>query len=177
MTTAGYCPCHEALVKFQGQLSSLKVLDPACGSGNFLYVALRQLHDLEKSVLTLAADLNLRGFLPEVSPEQCYGIEIDAYASDLGRFPVGPGNLQRVIDFERAAQGWYDLVPNVKPDQMLGLDYWPEKSIRSRTGSYGTVDRLHPVAPGQRIPLQQRTHPDPAGHDPANRRHPGLVRP
>ena len=52
------------LQEFQSRLSSLKVLDPACGSGNFLYVALRQLHDLEKAVLTLAADLNLRGFLP-----------------------------------------------------------------------------------------------------------------
>ena len=86
------------LTEFQARLSSLKVLDPACGSGNFLYVALRQLHDLEKAVLTLAADLNLRGFLPEVSPEQCYGIEIDAYASDLARTSLWIGHLQWLIE-------------------------------------------------------------------------------
>ncbi len=86
------------LQEFQSRLSSLKVLDPACGSGNFLYVALRQLHDLEKAVLTLAADLNLRGFLPEVSPEQCYGIEIDAYASDLARTSLWIGHLQWLIE-------------------------------------------------------------------------------
>ena len=86
------------LQEFQSRLSSLKVLDPACGSGNFLYVALRQLHDLEKAVLTLAADLNLRGFLPEVSPEQCYGIEIDPYASDLARTSLWIGHLQWLIE-------------------------------------------------------------------------------
>ena len=86
------------LQEFQSRLSSLKVLDPACGSGNFLYVALRQLHDLEKAALTLAADLNLRGFLPEVSPEQCYGIEIDPYASDLARTSLWIGHLQWLIE-------------------------------------------------------------------------------
>ena len=86
------------LQEFQSRLSSLKVLDPACGSGNFLYVALRQLHDLEKAVLTQAADLNLRGFLPEVSPEQCYGIEIDPYASDLARTSLWIGHLQWLIE-------------------------------------------------------------------------------
>ena len=86
------------LEEFQSRLSSLKVLDPACGSGNFLYVALRQLHDLEKAVLTQAADLNLRGFLPEVSPEQCYGIEIDPYASDLARTSLWIGHLQWLIE-------------------------------------------------------------------------------
>ena len=86
------------LQEFQSRLSSLKVLDPACCSGNFLYVALRQLHDLEKAVLTQAADLNLRGFLPEVSPEQCYGIEIDPYASDLARTSLWIGHLQWLIE-------------------------------------------------------------------------------
>ena len=86
------------LVEFQGRISSLRVLDPACGSGNFLYVALRQLHDLEKAVLTLAADLGLPNFLPEISPEQFYGIEIDPYASDLARTALWIGHLQWLIE-------------------------------------------------------------------------------
>lgn len=86
------------LEEFQGRIASLRVLDPACGSGNFLYVALRQLHDLEKAVLTLAAELGLRNFLPEVSPEQFYGIEIDPYASGLARTALWIGHLQWLIE-------------------------------------------------------------------------------
>ena len=37
---------HQFLVRLQ----TVKVLDPACGSGNFLYVTLQQLKDLEKAV-------------------------------------------------------------------------------------------------------------------------------
>ena len=47
------------LREFQSRLSSLTVLDPACGSGNFLYVALRQLRDLEKEIIGLAAEYGL----------------------------------------------------------------------------------------------------------------------
>ena len=89
---------RQLLLDFQGRLSSLQVLDPACGSGNFLYVALRQLHDLEKAVLTLAAELGLRNFLPEVSPNQFYGIEIDPYASGLARTALWIGHLQWLIE-------------------------------------------------------------------------------
>ena len=86
------------LTEFQGRLSTLKVLDPACGSGNFLYVALRQLHHLEKDLLTLAAELGLTGFTPQVSPEQFFGIEIDPYASDLARTSLWIGHLQWLIE-------------------------------------------------------------------------------
>ena len=82
------------LQEFQNRLASLKILDPASGSGNFLYVALQELRNLEKQVLRLAADLGLRGFLPEVSPEQFHGIEIDSYASDLARTALWIGHLQ-----------------------------------------------------------------------------------
>ena len=58
------------LREFQSRLSSLTVLDPACGSGNFLYVALRQLRDLEKEIIGLAAEYGFTNFRPEVSPEQ-----------------------------------------------------------------------------------------------------------
>ena len=86
------------LRKFQSSLSSLTVLDPACGSGNFLYVVLRQLRDLEKEILSLAAEHGFTDFLPQVSPEQFYGIERDAYASDLARTSLWIGHLQWSIE-------------------------------------------------------------------------------
>ena len=43
------------LEAFRRRLATLRVLDPACGSGNFLYLALRALLDLEKEVIDFAA--------------------------------------------------------------------------------------------------------------------------
>ncbi len=83
---------------FQSRLSSLTVLDPACGSGNFLYVALRKLRNLEKEILSLAAEHGFAGFHPQVSPEQFFGIERDAYASDLARTSLWIGHLQWSIE-------------------------------------------------------------------------------
>ncbi len=83
---------------FQSKVASLRILDPACGSGNFLYVALRRLHDLEKEILTTAAYLGVRGLSMEVSPEQCYGIEIDDYASSLAYTALWIGHLQWSIE-------------------------------------------------------------------------------
>ena len=86
------------LREFQSRLSSLAVLDPACGSGNFLYVALRQLRDLEKEIIGLAAEYGFTDFKPEVSPEQFLGIERDAYASELARTSLWIGHLQWSIE-------------------------------------------------------------------------------
>ncbi|MCY3022937.1 MAG: hypothetical protein NTW87_28505, partial [Planctomycetota bacterium] len=81
------------LEDFAHRLSLVKVLDPACGSGNFLYVSLRMLKDLEKEVVTLAAKCghNLFRF---VGPEQLYGIEINPYAAELARLVVWIGHIQ-----------------------------------------------------------------------------------
>ena len=62
---------------FAGEIAQVQVLDPACGSGNFLYVALKQLLDLEKEVVTLAGDLGVGRFFPGISPTQLHGIEIN----------------------------------------------------------------------------------------------------
>ena len=86
------------LREFQSRLSSLTVLDPACGSGNFLYVALRQLRNLEKEILGLAAEYGFTNFQPEVSPEQFFGIERDSYASELARTSLWIGHLQWSIE-------------------------------------------------------------------------------
>jgi hypothetical protein len=50
--------------RFLVQLQDVKVLDPACGSGNFLYVSLQKLKDLEKEVILFAMDRGLGSFLP-----------------------------------------------------------------------------------------------------------------
>ena len=63
--------------KFLDEIAAIRVLDPACGSGNFLYVALRQLLDLQKEVIDYAFRLGSRQLYPSVEPDQVLGIEIN----------------------------------------------------------------------------------------------------
>ncbi|HWS87054.1 MAG TPA: DNA methyltransferase [Pyrinomonadaceae bacterium] len=71
-------------------------LDPACGSGNFLYVTLQKLKDLEKEVLIYAGDRGLGSFIPLVGPWQFYGIEPNPYAFELAQTTLWIGYLQWV---------------------------------------------------------------------------------
>lgn len=85
---------RELLDDFSKELSDVQVADPACGSGNFLYVALRQLLNLEKEVITLARDLTGTDMRPRVSPAQLHGIELDHYAHELAEATVWIGYIQ-----------------------------------------------------------------------------------
>ena len=70
------------------------VLDPACGSGNFLYIALQQLMNLELDIVTdpLWHDIDRADL--HVSPRQLYGIEIDEIAHALTSIVVWIGYIQ-----------------------------------------------------------------------------------
>ncbi len=85
---------EEILRGFAERLRGVRVLDPACGSGNFLYVALRELLDLEQEVLNYAGALGLDVALPGVGPEQLFGIETSPYAHELAQVAVWIGYLQ-----------------------------------------------------------------------------------
>lgn len=83
-----------ALHAFRERLTEVTVLDPACGSGNFLYITLRSLLDLEKEVIDHAANLELGNLTPSVSPRQMYGLEIDPYAAQIARTALWIGYIQ-----------------------------------------------------------------------------------
>ncbi len=81
------------LLDFIEELSHVRILDPACGSGNFLYVAIHLLLDLEKEVIAYAATRGI-GLLPHVRPTQLAGIEINPYAQELASVVIWIGYLQ-----------------------------------------------------------------------------------
>jgi type II restriction/modification system DNA methylase subunit YeeA len=81
------------LQKFLKKLRAIIVLDPACGSGNFLYVSLQLLLSLEKEVITFAEQLGF-SFQPEVGVQQMKAIEINSYAYELAQVSVQIGYLQ-----------------------------------------------------------------------------------
>ena len=82
------------LAEFLARLRGFTVLDPACGSGNFLYLALHALKDLEHRVQLEAEAIGLQRAFPMVSPANVKGIEINAYAAELARVSVWIGEIQ-----------------------------------------------------------------------------------
>ena len=87
-------PARARLEGFRERLASVRVLDPACGSGNFLYIALRSLLDLEKEVIDYAAAQGWLGLTPRVQPDQMLGLEINHYAAELARTALWIGYIQ-----------------------------------------------------------------------------------
>jgi type II restriction/modification system DNA methylase subunit YeeA len=84
---------RDELAAFQKKLAATTVLDPACGSGNFLYVSLQLLLGLEKEVLAYATQLGCK-FSPKVGVQQLRAIEINPYAYELAQVSVQIGYLQ-----------------------------------------------------------------------------------
>lgn len=76
------------------RIRTVTVLDPACGSGNFLYVSLQLLMDLEKEVISHPLWSGLPRPLPMVHPRQMYGIELNPIAHALASIVVWIGYIQ-----------------------------------------------------------------------------------
>jgi type II restriction/modification system DNA methylase subunit YeeA len=79
---------------FRDRLSRYRVLDPACGSGNFLYLALMHLKDLDLAIAREAVLLDLPPDGQRIGVEAVLGIEINPYAAELARVTVWIGELQ-----------------------------------------------------------------------------------
>ncbi len=79
---------------FLDRLRAHRVLDPACGSGNFLYLALRALKDLEHRAGLEAEALGFQREFPAVGPENVLGLELNPYAAELARVTVWIGEIQ-----------------------------------------------------------------------------------
>ncbi len=86
------------LIGFSTTIAGVRVLDPACGSGNFLYVALKQLLDLEKQVIAFGATNGSSYFFPQVGPHQLHGIELNEYAHELAQMVIWIGYIQWLHD-------------------------------------------------------------------------------
>lgn len=98
-TKAERAAAADVLTKFHAKLCKVKVLDPACGSGNFLYVSFALLKELEAEVLRELADLGqASGRLDlesvSVNPSQFLGIEKNPRAREIADLVLWIGYLQ-----------------------------------------------------------------------------------
>ena len=121
---------------FLNRLRAFTVLDPACGSGNFLYLALQALKDLEHRVQLEAEALGFQRAFPDIGPANVKGLEINPYAAELARVSVWIGEIQWM-----RRNGFYESRnPILKPldtiecrDAILTPDNtepkWPEADV------------------------------------------------
>ena len=87
------------ITDFLKHLSSVRVLDPACGTGNFLYVSLRRLKQLEGEALKYLYDIGgaqAVACVTEISvkPEQFFGIELNRRAVEIAELVLWIGYIQ-----------------------------------------------------------------------------------
>ena len=121
---------------FLERLRNFTVLDPACGSGNFLYLGLHALHDLEHRVQLEAEAMGLERAFPSVGPANVKGIELNAYAAELARVSVWIGEIQwmRRNGFPGSREPVLDPLETIEcRDAILtaegGEPEWPEADV------------------------------------------------
>jgi hypothetical protein len=118
-------------------LRGFRVLDPACGSGNFLYLALHALKDAEQRVLIECEAFGLGGAVSTfgVGPQQLLGLEINEFAAELAGCPSGSARYSGCAPrLQRARQPGVapahdDILPR-RPGRPDGSEAeWPEADV------------------------------------------------
>ncbi|WP_296872868.1 DNA methyltransferase, partial [Tibeticola sp.] len=174
------------LRRFHHQLCTLRVLDPACGSGNFLYVTLEHLKRLEAEVLDQLQQLGqtqdrlaLEG--ETVTVQQLRGIELNPRAAALAELVLWIGWLQwqvRTRGLASVAEPVVHDYGNIEcRDAVLAFDA-TEPALDAQgqplTRWGGVSYQLHPVTgepvpdPAARVPVWRYTNPRPAQWPPAD---------
>ncbi|MCK5295175.1 MAG: class I SAM-dependent DNA methyltransferase, partial [Arcobacteraceae bacterium] len=86
------------------RISNLKIFDPACGSGNFLIIAYKELRRLEMKILKAIDDLSpQKSFtFSEIKLTQFYGIELDDFAHEVAILSLWLAEHQMNLEFYKA---------------------------------------------------------------------------
>ncbi len=122
---------REAVREFHRSLTEVKVLDPNCGSANFLAATLAQLKTLEAEVFSALQDLgeSRRGTqqIPHaVGPSQMYGIEINPRAAHMARLVLLMTDLKMQYQLHGRVRGREPIIrdlPNIDcRDALLAWD-------------------------------------------------------
>lgn len=119
------------LQAFRQKIASLKFLDPACGSGNFLTETYLSLRKLENRVLeSLYGEQMVMGtFEPvQVTVDQFYGIEINDFAVEVAKTALWIAELQMLDETRQILSLWIDPLPlkannNIHEGNALRLDW------------------------------------------------------
>ncbi len=127
---------HRQAQQLQTELLNFVILDPACGSGNFLYVAYRELRRLEKRLQTREHELRQRAGLSDQRALSVFfplhnirGIEINPFAVSLARVTLWMAHKLAVdeLDLDEATLPLDDL-SGIEVGDALRVP-WPQCSV------------------------------------------------
>ncbi|MGO9244285.1 MAG: DNA methyltransferase [Verrucomicrobiia bacterium] len=104
------------LIKLLDELRKFRVLDPACGSGNFLYVAYRALHDIEQRLLLKLftqqkSTFERIGLASGISPKRFFGLDVNEFAVELAKVTLMLGRRLAHRDAEKFWEEHRDVLP------------------------------------------------------------------
>jgi hypothetical protein len=149
---------------FHAQLAQTRILDPACGTGNFLYVALARIKELESEVVDLLSDLGDYQYVAEISghtvtPENFLGIEVNPRAAAIAQLVLWIGYLQ--WHFRVAGKNQMPAEPILRDIRTIetrdALITWDVKAVETddqgvpKTVWDGSTMKIHPVT-GKLVP-------------------------
>lgn len=100
------------------RIGKIKFMDPACGSGNFLIITYKELRQLEIDILKELNRLGIATFyVPSVTLDQFYGIEIEDFACDVTRLSLWIAEHQMNVQLHKEI---YDAVRPTLPLHKAG---------------------------------------------------------
>lgn len=129
------------LAALQRRLQTLRVLDPACGSGNFLYIAYREMRRLEAAIVVRQNEISKKQdpaqmALGGVSPRQFFGMDILPFAVELAKvtLSIAPKLASDELHTPESPLPLANLDKNIECKDALidakgGRALWPEADV------------------------------------------------
>lgn len=113
------------------RIARIKVFDPACGSGNFLVIAYKELRRLEHAILQRQSELGANDALfneSAINIENFYGIEIDDFAVEVAILSLWIAKHQMNREFQQLFDVAIPLIPlketgQIRPDNATRIDW------------------------------------------------------
>lgn len=95
----------KGLERLRNRISQIKIFDPACGSGNFLIIAFKELRKLEMEIYLRLRELNpsyqTMFTRPQIQLTQFYGVEIDDFAHEIATLSLWLAEHQMNVKFKQ----------------------------------------------------------------------------
>ncbi|WP_454598200.1 class I SAM-dependent DNA methyltransferase [Qipengyuania sp. SM2507] len=131
-----------AATSFHAKLGQTRVLDPACGTGNFLYVAMELMQELEARVIERIQTLGGEAE-PKVGPHQFHGLELNPRAAKIAELVLWIGWLRNRLDADP------DNVPEPVLKESASINFGKPGGYDAvlKRGEWGEVDTRDPAQP------------------------------
>ena len=147
------------LKALHARLQAIKIFDPACGSGNFLIIAYKELRKLEMDIFKEinALEIQQQIPIPQIKLTQFYGIELDDFAHEIAMLALWLAEHQMNVAFKdefgavppplplskggNLVQGnatrldWLKVCPKAKDDEVYVLGNPPYQGGRGQTAT------------------------------------------